>query len=44
MAALQHLQAVTLVDVQQCRLGCLTCVLPRVPLDSPLKIGALFCR
>ena len=33
MAALQHLQAVTLVDVQQCHVDTLAAALPRTPLD-----------
>ncbi len=33
MASLQHLQAVTLVDVQQCHVDTLAAALPRLPLD-----------
>ena len=33
MATLQHLQAVTLVEVHQCRADTLAAALPRVPLD-----------
>ena len=33
MTSLQHLQAVTLVEVNQCRADTLAAALPRVPLD-----------